>query len=437
MLDSIRTKTSIRDIASRIADISYVETESKRNELNYRNAGEITQTLSPMTLSHGYPSLCILFSNLGVTDNENCWIEYSNRYVQQIVNLINERGIFGASLFSGTAGIAFSIRIASMRGLYYSKLQKSLDRFLYDQLDEILTNLNFKTNYEMFDYDVMEGLAGIANYLFIIENDPTSEKYLKKILTYFVSLSGYKEFSGEKIPNWHIKNEFLFSDSEKETYKNGILNVGLSHGIPGPLIILSKAYKRGILVKGHLEAIKRIAYDLVKLKNQYDNNWGGMIDVQQYFNQECPLRLPTRSAWCYGTPGTAFSLLTAAEALNDRELSEIAKQAMKDLIGNEQKIFSPSFCHGYAGISYLYKRFYEKTGVQEFDNESKRLKSKTQEFFDFLNPFGYCDIEIKDNYKLKLNSIGLLQGVAGILLSLLSFEENSPSIWNVAFLLDD
>ncbi|MBS4162514.1 lanthionine synthetase, partial [Klebsiella pneumoniae] len=135
-----------------------------RKQVNYRNAGEITQTLSPMTLSHGYPSLCILFSNLGVTDNENCWIEYSNRYVQQIVNLINERGIFGASLFSGTAGIAFSIRIASMRGLYYSKLQKSLDRFLYDQLDEILTNLNFKTNYEMFDYDVMEGLAGIANY---------------------------------------------------------------------------------------------------------------------------------------------------------------------------------------------------------------------------------------------------------------------------------
>ncbi|WP_272953910.1 lanthionine synthetase C family protein [Gracilibacillus saliphilus] len=419
-----------------MTEISYLETESKRNEEKYRNAGPITQTLSPLTLSHGYPSLCILFSNLGVTDKEDSWIEHSNRYVQQIVNLISKRGIYGASLFSGTAGIAFSIRIASM-GHYYSKLQKSLDTFLCNQVDEILTNLSRKTSYEMFDYDVIEGLAGIANYFFMVENDPTSEKYLKKILTYFVSLSGYKELFGSRVPNWHIQNEFLFSDSEKETYKDGVLNVGLSHGIPGPLIILSKAYKRGILVEGHFEAIKRIAHDLLKLKNHHDNNWGGMIGVEHYINQERPFHLPTRSAWCYGTPGTAFSLLTAAEALNDSELSDIAKQAMKDLIGNEQKIFSPSFCHGYAGISYLYKRFYEKTNVKEFHEESKRLKEKTIDFFNQANPFGFYDIEVKDNSILKLNSIGLLQGVTGILLTLLSFEECSPSIWNAAFLLDD
>lgn len=427
----------IRDIALRLADISYIETETKKNLIEYQNAGPIVQTLSPLTLSHGYPALCILFTNLGITDKNNNWIEYSHKYIQQMVTLIKEEGIYGSSLFSGTAGIALAVRIASMEGAYYSKLQNSLDTFLYQQLDEILLNLKSKTNFHMFDYDAIEGLAGIANYLFMINNNAISEEYLKKILAYFVSLSGYKEYFGCNIPKWHIQNEFLFSDNEKNSYLNGILNVGLSHGISGPLIILSKAYKRGIIVDGHRDAIKRITEDLIKLKNHNDNNWAGMIDVEYYINSNTFLDLPTRSAWCYGTPGTAFSLLTAAEALNDNELSEIAKKAMKDLIGNEQQVFSPSFCHGYAGIAYLYKRFFEKTNIKEFFEESIRLKEKTKEFFNEQNPFGFYDIEAKDHSLLKLNSIGLLQGVSGILLTLLAFEEESLPIWETAFLLDD
>jgi len=428
---------NIRDIALRLADLSYIETESKKNEIEYQNAGPIVQTLSPLTLSHGYPALCILFTNLGITDKNNNWIEYSHKYIQQMVTLIREEGIYGSSLFSGTAGIALAVRIASMEGAYYSKLQNSLDTFLYQQLDEVLSNLKSKTNYHMFDYDAIEGLAGIANYLFMINNNAMSEEYLKRILTYFVSLSGYKEFLGRNIPKWHIHNEFLFSDNEKNSYRNGILNVGLSHGISGPLIILSKAYKRRIIVDGHRDAIKRITEDIIKLKNHNDNNWTGMIDAEYYINSNDILDLPTRSAWCYGTPGTAFALLTAAEALNDNELAEIAKKAMKDLIGNEQQVFSPSFCHGYAGIAYLYKRFFEKTNTKEFYEESIRLKEKTKEFFNEKNPFGFYDIEAKDNSLLKLNSIGLLQGVSGILLTLLAFEEESSSIWNTAFLLDD
>ncbi|KGR88970.1 lanthionine synthetase C family protein [Lysinibacillus odysseyi] len=428
---------NIRDIALRLADISYIETESKKNEIEYQNAGPIVQTLFPLTLSHGYPALSILFTNLEITDKNNGWIEYSHKYIQQMVTLIREEGIYGSSLFSGTAGIALAVRIASMEGAYYSKLQKSLDTFLYQQLDEVLLNLKNKTNYHMFDYDAIEGLAGIANYLFTINNDVMSEEYLKRILTYFVSLSDYKEFLGCNIPKWHIQNEFLFSDSEKNSYRNGILNVGLSHGISGPLVILSKAYKRGITVDGHRDAIKRITEDLIKLKNHNDNNWAGMIDVEYYINSNALLDLPTRSAWCYGTPGTAFSLLTAAEALNDNELAEIAKKAMKDLIGNEQQVFSPSFCHGYAGIAYLYKRFFEKTNIKEFYEESIRLKEKTKEFFSEKNPFGFYDIEAKDNSLLKLNSIGLLQGVSGVLLTLLAFEEESLPIWDTAFLLDD
>jgi lantibiotic modifying enzyme len=427
----------LRKIAMRLADESYVNIESRKNEEKYTNTGLITHTLSPLTLSHGYPSLCILFSELGIMDNENSWLEYSNMYVNKIANLISERGIPGASLFSGTAGIALAIKIASIEGKYYTKLQESLNDYLYDQIDGILDNLNHKKSPEMFDYDVMEGLAGISNYLLSIDNDIKNEIYLKKILDYFVYLSGHTEYKNSEVPKWHILNENLFTEDEKDNYENGILNLGLSHGIPGPLLILSKAYKRGIVVNGQYGAIKRIVNDLLKLKNQDDNNWGGMISIESYMSKNSAINEPTRSAWCYGTPGTAFSLLFAAEALNDNDLYDLSKQAMIDLIGKDQKIYSPTFCHGYAGISYIYKRFYEKTNEIKFFEESQRLKDKILEFFDDTNPFGFYDVERMDDTVLQLNSIGILQGVVGTLLCLLSFEDNSTASWETAFLLDD
>ncbi|WP_216831389.1 lanthionine synthetase C family protein [Alkalihalobacterium elongatum] len=437
MLKNVTTEQRLRHIAKRLTDVAYIHMESQRNEENYKGVGRITQTLSPLTLSHGYPSLCVLFSNLGIIDNNMKWMENSNVYVGEIVKWINERGIQGASLFSGTAGIAFAIRIASLDGQYYSKLQRSLDEYLYEQIDKTLAVIKKKKATEMFDYDVVEGLTGIANYLFLIRNDNTSELFIRKILDYLVTLSSYKDYNNYKIPNWHILNEHLFSDHEKGIFKDGILNVGLSHGIAGPLIILSKAYNRGLIVEGHLEAINRIVGDILRLKNHNSNNWGGMININNYIDTNMIINEPSRSAWCYGTPGTAFALLCAAEALNDLELLGLAKQAMLDLIGKEEGLFSPTFCHGYAGITYIYKRFYEKTLDIRFLEESHRLKEKTLEYFNEANSFGFLDIELKDNNLLKLNSIGILQGITGVLLPLLSFEENSPSTWSAAFLLDD
>ncbi|MDG0949135.1 lanthionine synthetase LanC family protein [Bacillus paranthracis] len=201
--------------------------------------------------------------------------------------------------------------------------------------------------------------------------------------------------------------------------------------------ILSKAYKKGIMVNGQRDAIERIVNDLLKLKNQNDNNWGGMISIDNYMNKSSVINEPTRSAWCYGTPGTAFSLLVAAEALDDTDLYELSKQSMIDLIGKDQNIYSPTFCHGYAGISYIYKRFYEKTKEIRFFEEAQRLREKVLEFFDDTNPFGFYDVERMNDKVLQLNSIGILQGVVGTLLCLLSFEDNNNAFWSTAFLLDD
>ena len=38
----------------------------------------------------------------------------------------------------------------------------------------------------------------------------------------------------------------------------GYFNCGLSHGIPGPLALLSVAYKEGVIVEGQKEAIEKI-----------------------------------------------------------------------------------------------------------------------------------------------------------------------------------
>ncbi|MEN8907956.1 MAG: lanthionine synthetase LanC family protein [Clostridiales bacterium] len=123
---------------------------------------------------------------------------------------------------------------------HYKLLTNSLNNYLFKQLDTLIDNIIYKKNIEIFDYDLIEGLSGIANYLLqYYKRDKSSkaEIYIRKILEYLVKLTKPVDYNGCNLPGWFIKNELLSNNIEKKYYKNGLLNLGLSHGIPGPLII--------------------------------------------------------------------------------------------------------------------------------------------------------------------------------------------------------
>ena len=143
----------------------------------------------------------------------------------------------------------------------------------------------------------------------------------------------------------------------------------------------------------------------------------------------------SRDAWCYGTPGVAYSLLIAGKSLNKREYIDSSVDAMKKAIKRLNGIYSPTFCHGFSGVAYISKRFYEITNIEYFNEHSVNLINKVLDLYDEKAAFGFYNIE-KDNEKTKYyDYIGIIDGVVGILLTILAIENGIKTPWDYAFSL--
>ncbi|STP29458.1 Nisin biosynthesis protein nisC [Enterococcus durans] len=217
-------------------------------------------------------------------------------------------------------------------------------------------------------------------------------------------------------------------------------NLGVSHGISGPLIVMSKAFNSNIKVSGLREAILSICELLISALDIKHKNWPSMIDIRNLNNKNSVFE-DSRDAWCYGRPGVAYSLLKASQTLKSKKILSIACETMEEAIGSEIGLISPTFCHGYIGVAYIYKKFYENTKIDVFNLESKRLMNEAISFYDENLPFGFSNWENNTNdqnqQEMKMiNTIGILDGVSGILLPILSMLGNRKTNWDAVFLLD-
>lgn len=431
----------VKKIALKLKDFDYVERVLLEKD-NYLNYGEEKMfPNSPLTMSHGIPGLCLLYAELDRQYPNEKWMDYCNIYVQKLVEMIKIYGIEEPSLFSGCSGICLAIFESSNNGRFYGKFKVSVDTFLKHLVQEKFKKIHSNENTMMFDYDTIQGLSGILNYMLI---DTLNQKFfsqqIKDILNYFVKLSKKYKYKDIDVPYWRISSENLFLEEERDLFPDGAINLGVSHGISGPLIVMSKAYESNVKVPGLEEAILSISELLISSLDTKHNNWPSMIDIRK-LNETNTVFEESRDAWCYGRPGVSFALLKASQALKDKTLLNIACTTMKSGIYSEIGLVSPTFCHGYIGVSYIYKKFYESTKVDAFDQESKRLMTEVISYYDENLPFGFPNwehnINDQNQQEMKMiNTIGILDGVTGILLSLLSMLGDKKTNWDAVFLLD-
>ena len=141
------------------------------------------------------------------------------------------------------------------------------------------------------------------------------------------------------------------------------------------------------------------------------------------------------SAWCYGTPGVAYSLLIASRVLNDNEMRHLAIQSMKLSLKRLREVVSPTFCHGLAGICGLTRKFYEYTDDMYFQEMYMRMFEELLNVYDENHPLGFKDREVEKGKLVDKDEIGLLNGTSGVLLTLLSCYKPVKTQWDSIFLL--
>jgi hypothetical protein len=201
------------------------------------------------------------------------------------------------------------------------------------------------------EFDVIRGLAGIGSHL--LRRDPDGNA-VHAVLEYLVRLTKPVTAGEEALPGWWTACGPAGRDSDR--FPGGHANLGVAHGIGGPLALLAKALRQGITVDGHREAIGRICAWLDRWRADTGLAWPYWVSRPQLRAGLRDFPAAQRLGWCYGTAGLARAQQLAALATGDSARRNMAEHALaRALADPAQRAVTTgrSLCHGYAGLAHL------------------------------------------------------------------------------------
>jgi hypothetical protein len=197
----------------------------------------------------------------------------------------------------------------------------------------------------------------------------------------------------------------------------------------------------GVEVEGLGEAVNRMASWLSRHRwdDAWGVNWPAAVPLEPDGSVAAPppppASIPSRTAWCYGSPGIARALWFAGEAVDDSGYRELAVEAMEAVYRrplNVRFIDSPTFCHGVAGLMQITLRFAHDTGLPQFTEGAHALGEQLLSLYDPDSLLGYWSLEPGGN---RVDQPGLLDGAPGVVLVLLAAATPVEPSWDRLFLL--
>ncbi|MEA2126112.1 MAG: lantibiotic biosynthesis protein [Solirubrobacteraceae bacterium] len=392
------------------------------------------QTNFPKTLrwtahgiAEGDAGLAVLCACMDAHMPDEDWDAIGHGFLATAARAVERAPRLPTGLFSGLSGVAFAAASLSRGGTRYQRLLGALDGGLAPRAAARGIALQRRRKPGgVGEFDAISGATGTAAYLLV--RDPHAA--LPQVLRGLVALAE----PGDGLPRWFTPRELLGDESVARLYPHGNLNCGLAHGIPGPLAVLALALLEGHEGPGHVAAVKRLAAWVAeqRIEDGWGVTWPSAVPVGVPASSA---PLPTRNAWCYGSPGVARALWLAGNALDDGELRDLAVEAMLAVSRrpvSERRIDSPTFCHGVAGLLQIVLRFANDTGLPEFSSTAAELVDQLLEAYEPDRPLGYASLEPGSN---SVDRAGLLDGAPGVAMALLAAATDVEPTWDRLFLL--
>jgi Lanthionine synthetase C-like protein. len=301
-------------------------------------------------LANGLAGLALLpltLASVCSQQERQAWLDVASAYFTQIAHFTHEHPLTHPGLYHGSCGVAFSLSLLAQ----YDERYLSACRLLLTRLVNQIVSWNWYTSAFLSgqeNFEVIGGAAGLLRFLLTQAHEADVQPALASLVSYLTWVSEARD-------RWHHHPERL-GKVAKAHYPDGYIDLGMAHGLSGPLAVLSLAARAGYASPRVLGAIERWASWF--LEQQIATDWGldwPSVIPRGQCARDC---LPARAAWCYGTPGIARALWLAGNALEDDSLRALAREALASTLRRpQQKSDEPHICHGLAGLLLICLRF--------------------------------------------------------------------------------
>ena len=361
------------------------------------------------------------------------WLEYSYIIMGELKENIQNGKVKTLGAFGGLADILFAVKLFNAKTGYYERFLRTAENLMLDRTEVYIKacqrNIN---NVKDYHYDLVSGLTGIGMYLLWDEDiNGRKKEVLKSILDYFVCLCGDNLYQGRIVPGWHIEYENQTREEDRRNFAQGNLNFGMAHGILGPLLVLSEAYKKGMIVEGQLEAIKKVIMIYMKFKTLDRDgvyNWASQLKIEDFIDNKCIDRIrEPRASWCYGNIGISRALYLVSKNIGDNELLQFSINnllSIAQLDSRKYLLESPIICHGYSGMLAILNLLCKEIGHPILKSKIHELIAEIIKLYDENYSYGFvnCGTVEKNGIKVKeyIEFYDLLNGATGVVLTLVS-----------------
>lgn len=393
---------------------------SQSHECISQSIKDIAEQLAPIlsgaqdpTLAHGMAGAALFYSYLGHEMNSKEYLSVSDELVERIISRLNEAALI-PSLYSGFSGVCWALENIQRLGAQVLRddINDEIDGYIMEFLSHPVSRLNA---------DLTDGLAGIGVYALGRTRRSRGRELFARVVRLLDEI-GERPARGQV--TWRSATD-LINPEEVTPYPPAGHNLGLAHGVPGVIAVLAG----GICADLSSHRCRKLLLPAVSWLLRQARHDDDSRSAFAYVSEE---DRDARSAWCYGDPGVATALVSAAVAMRRPEWLhaglDIACRPLRRPLA-QSAVRDAGLCHGSSGLMHIYNVLHQRTGDPRFRRAAKGWAERTVRMRTMgrgIAGFAHFDPST-GGY---VQRVGFLEGVSGIGLAMLATISTIPPRWD-------
>ncbi|MBV8256128.1 MAG: lanthionine synthetase C family protein [Chitinophaga sp.] len=375
------------------------------------------------SLLGGYSGTALFFANYYQLTGNEAYLDITYNTIQRSLDAISSVALPGSHC-GGLSGVAWHLLHLANTGYIdpadldetFGDMDATLAKYMQDEIE------NNKMDF------LHQGL-GVA--LYFLERLPSPAAHQQ--LEHLVAALGQHAI---KLPTgiaWRDQFSTLSLEQEDRT----LFNLGLAHGNPAIISILSRIYEKGIAQDIIPGIITPAVEWLLGTRKAAPEPGRSLFPVMVDDAGEPAGDINSRLGWCYGDMGIAQALLDAGERMQKPAWTAQAADIFTYIANNRDikngAIHDACMCHGSAGVALMM----QQAGIRLQDNKLKESAANWYQTVTQQNTWtdgaaGYKFYHYPDF----VASHNMLEGISGIGLSLMHFlEPEMNPTWASAMLI--